>query len=395
MKRIIYTFLGLMLTFTTAFAQIYSATSETGTRYNPGLNKIAMDDLGVKTSVVGVNNAINYTQVKVGIRRLVGAPAVDVTIYAFDFVRNIIYTLGVQSLPAYTGTASETTIVTLGDGVATLHNGFFTTEAQSDTVGFRSLYIGVKFSESASGLQGWRVTNYPTAGGNSASSWGWYLYDQSVTPATLNGFVFGGATPGCFYAQIFGTATIPIELKSFSGKYANNVNNLVWETASEINNDYYEVQRRFRSADWVTIGTLKGAGTTAEARKYQFVDANVVAGEQYYYRLVDHSNDGNKNESKIISIETGNLGNIIRHYPLTNPIIDNKVEINCTIPTDSKVTINVSDASGRIVRQDTYNNLTAGEHLLEIGNTTWASGMYIYSISTDKGLSATGKFVKN
>ncbi|MBL7813736.1 MAG: T9SS type A sorting domain-containing protein [Saprospiraceae bacterium] len=385
MKKNFYT-LFLSLLVYSATAQIYSAINETASRYNPAdVKMMVYDDAAISNAVMGSNNALDVTQVKVGIRRLASAPATDVNIYSIDFVAGNYVRIGAFSLPA-NGATAVTQVLTVGDGVAILDN----INLRNDTAGYLSGYFGIRFSN-IDGNNGWRVTNYPAAGGNNTSSWRWGKID--TTSGSASSFVFSGTGVGCFHLEVFATTVIPVEMTSFTGKLIKGKVELDWATASEHGNDYFEVQRSYNGDDWKTIGTIKGAGTTNLAQNYHFTDAQIEEGQLYYYRLADHSEDGKVGFTKVVSIQTGDISKNIRHYVKGNPT-SNQIAINCQLPTDSKVDVTIMDISGRIVQQETHTKLLAGEYLFEYDGSKWADGAYFYRITTDKGLTATGKFLK-
>lgn len=75
---------------------------------------------------------------------------------------------------------------------------------------------------------------------------------------------------------------LPIELLSFDATCEKGVVNLAWETASQINNDYFTIERTTDGVTYETIGTVDGAGNSNQTKSYSFVDTKPVAGTSYY-----------------------------------------------------------------------------------------------------------------
>lgn len=98
---------------------------------------------------------------------------------------------------------------------------------------------------------------------------------------------------------------LPIELISFIGKRYANVNRLVWEVASELNNDYFTIERSTDGTIWREIGQIDGAGTSQEQRKYSFIDETFEARTNYY-RLKQTDFDGAYEYSKVIYVDNSN-----------------------------------------------------------------------------------------
>lgn len=101
------------------------------------------------------------------------------------------------------------------------------------------------------------------------------------------------------------TATpLPVELISFTGSYEHPVVALNWKTESELNNDYFTLERSASGAQFEEVARIQGAGTTHEAQVYNYVDPSPFPNETYY-RLRQTDYDGTSKHSKVIRIETG------------------------------------------------------------------------------------------
>lgn len=80
-------------------------------------------------------------------------------------------------------------------------------------------------------------------------------------------------------------ASLPVELDYFTGIYFNNAFVLKWATFSEVNCDYYNVERSIDGVNYETIAFIDGAGCSNEYFKYAYIDENDIAEEIVYYRL--------------------------------------------------------------------------------------------------------------
>jgi hypothetical protein len=99
---------------------------------------------------------------------------------------------------------------------------------------------------------------------------------------------------------------LPIELISFTGEKKENYNFLTWVSATEINNDYYTLERSNDGVNWVFIVQIKGAGTTTYQNTYFYDDNDNLTGINYY-RLSQTDYNGLKEYFNIISIENNTL----------------------------------------------------------------------------------------
>lgn len=105
---------------------------------------------------------------------------------------------------------------------------------------------------------------------------------------------------------------LPVELLSFTGKNTEAGNLLTWETAHEVNNKGFEVER-LNSSSWQSVGFITAHN---KASNYQFLDKNPLTTA--YYRLRQIDNDGKETLSKVISIQAMEAKGRLVIYP--NPV---------------------------------------------------------------------------
>ncbi|MGV3631310.1 MAG: hypothetical protein ACO1O6_08890 [Bacteroidota bacterium] len=97
-------------------------------------------------------------------------------------------------------------------------------------------------------------------------------------------------------------APLPIELVDFS-VYEKQTGNLVkWTTMTEINNDYFILEKSMDGVQWAEIAEVDGSGNTTSKKNYSFLDKEVKRGINYY-RLTQYDFDGTKREHNIIMID--------------------------------------------------------------------------------------------
>ncbi len=107
--------------------------------------------------------------------------------------------------------------------------------------------------------------------------------------------------------------SLPIELLEFE-VFQEGANVVAeWKTASELNNDFFTLQRSEDANNWKTIIEMKGAGTTNETSSYQTVDVDPIRGIAYY-RLKQTDFDGQFSYSPIKMVDTKFI-NDIKVYP--------------------------------------------------------------------------------
>jgi len=96
---------------------------------------------------------------------------------------------------------------------------------------------------------------------------------------------------------------LPIELLLFEAKMNNNNVLLLWETATEKDNDFFSVYKSKNSFDFSKIGEIDGAGNSSTSKQYSFTDKQVESGTTYY-RLKQTDFSGTFTYSDIIAIQT-------------------------------------------------------------------------------------------
>jgi len=98
------------------------------------------------------------------------------------------------------------------------------------------------------------------------------------------------------------SSPLPVELISFTARPESKAVTLLWATASEDGNDFFEVERSTDGISFYPIGRVSGAGTTSSLHNYRFTDGDPVNGLAYYrLRQVDY--DGQAGYSKVLPVE--------------------------------------------------------------------------------------------
>ena len=96
---------------------------------------------------------------------------------------------------------------------------------------------------------------------------------------------------------------MPVELVSFVCEVNSPNVKLHWITASELNNQGFEIERKTAESNfWQTIGHLPGKGTTTNTTEYYFNDENIVMGV-YNYRIKQIDFDGSFEYSQVVTAD--------------------------------------------------------------------------------------------
>ena len=130
-------------------------------------------------------------------------------------------------------------------------------------------------------------------------------YSTNLSPFTMNWG--GGAALGCV------PIVLPIELNYFIGKNQETSNLIEWETLTERNNEYFQLERSIDGINWHPINTQEGAQNSTEAIKYFYRDYS-FQNEINYYRLTQVDFDGKSETFDPISIDNRIQGREIVKY---------------------------------------------------------------------------------
>ncbi len=168
---------------------------------------------------------------------------------------------------------------------------------------------------------------------------------------------------------------LPIELAHFNVKFENNVTNIYWETLSEINNDYFTIEKSSDGNTWINLLKIDGAGNSNISLEYKAVDENPNLG-QNYYRLKQTDFDGTHSYSEIKSINFNNEENldfVLFPVPSTNELfiqINDRTEENIKVFNYLGENINLKSTSNNNVISLNVSNLPQGVYYVELNGVT-------------------------
>jgi hypothetical protein len=195
-------------------------------------------------------------------------------------------------------------------------------------------------------------------------SWGYRVTDCMV-----------GADPdNCF--RLNGDI-IPVELTSFTASINDNDVTLNWETATEINNSGFQVEKK-SNGEYEAVGFIPGFGTTTEPHSYSFTDAGLQSG-YYTYRLKQKDLDGTFEYSDETQVEVTipDVFALEQNYP--NPF-NSSTLIRYSLPHSSSVEIFVFNTIGEVIKREVIENQEAGNYVWRFNEIDLSSGVYFYRL---------------
>jgi endonuclease I len=193
------------------------------------------------------------------------------------------------------------------------------------------------------------------------------------------------------------TSVLPVELVFFTGSVNRGMVTLRWETATEVNNHGFEVERKaidngkLTVENWKRLGFVEGNGTTNIVHEYSYTDRTVSAGT-YAYRLKQIDRDGKFEYSSEIVVTMTSVpqhSSLMQNYP--NPF-NPTTTIRFTLAAPEYVILTVHNALGQTVSTAAEGMMNTGAHEVLFDAATLASGTYFYSLTAGK-FRATKSFV--
>lgn len=211
--------------------------------------------------------------------------------------------------------------------------------------------------------------------------------DISNTTKTINGntITFEGVNllPNSFVTlgSTSSASPLPVELLYFDGEVLNENNvRLSWATATESNNQKFEIYRAFENANFEKITELNGIGYSSSEVEYSFLDEDLKNG-QYYYRLKQIDFNGDSEVFNIIAVNILSSNNIEayvhynNHLLLTDEVIL-KLDGNIEGPEEFEV----YNQSGQLIFSDIIS--TSSKSISD--EIDYSRGVYIIKFKNEK-----------
>lgn len=184
---------------------------------------------------------------------------------------------------------------------------------------------------------------------------------------------------------------LPIDLKDFSGITYSEYNLLKWTTASERNNDYFEMQRSTDGVNFEPFGEhIKGQGNVVTFTDYTGLDLNPLPGTTYYrLKQVDFNGEFTFTDVIALNRDIQNIGQL-RTYP--NPFNEG-INIQFNLSEDQNVKIQFVNQLGKVVYTENF-SCKKGGNKLDI-NTSFNYGIYMLNVVSENGeMNQTKRVIK-
>ena len=173
---------------------------------------------------------------------------------------------------------------------------------------------------------------------------------------------------------------MPVEFLSFEATATESDQvQLSWLTASERNNDFFEVERKEEWGEFVAIGSLTGAGTSESVKSYGFLDP-APSGDRLWYRLKQVDFDGQSSYSDIAEVRLS--GNRTTYLMFPNPATEQVQIIPPLALQGIHHQVKLYDLQGKLLIEE---EISASESRLDLQIEHLAPAMYLVRIASEQG----------
>jgi len=175
-------------------------------------------------------------------------------------------------------------------------------------------------------------------------------------------------------------AVLPVELSLFQANVFKHSVRLDWTTSTEINNDFFTIERSEDGNTFTELSRLNGAGNSSELNKYSYIDENPLSGRSYY-RLKQTDYDGKFTYSEIRSVMFNDHVNSYLKINTVSPNpFDNLFTVKYSLPEAGEVSMILTHSSGKLVSSKKFNS-NKGENSFEYSEgSSLQAGTYILQL---------------
>jgi hypothetical protein len=193
---------------------------------------------------------------------------------------------------------------------------------------------------------------------------------------------------GCFCLTF--DYQLAADLVSFTALPGNGEVTLNWATASESNNDHFEIER-----GGAVVASVE-ASNQATGDEYSYTDRGLINGTEYTYTLVAVDINGQRDALQAINATPFDNNHVVvtsyalyQNYP--NPF-NPETSIAFDLVEDGFVSLAIYNVLGEQLSTLVDGRMSSGRHTVVFNGASFASGVYLYKLTTN-GFSDTKKLV--
>lgn len=172
-------------------------------------------------------------------------------------------------------------------------------------------------------------------------------------------------------------SSLPVELIRFDAEKSNNGVLVSWTTASEIDNDYFDVQASLNGIDWYSIGIVDGSGNTTEEKSYYLMDYDIKGLNFKYFRLIQYDFDGKSSSSNSKVVTLNNTGQNLKAF-------DDGLNINIELINKGKEAhVKIFDVNGKVVISRNVEGGESQKQKIKFEKKQISAGVYFVKVELD------------
>ena len=255
------------------------------------------------------------------------------------------------------------------------------------TVTSRDLTLNWVSSENAAaGSSPYRAQVY-----HPSTNWGYPFIIGQTNPTTTSVSI-PAATYSNTWAVVRELQPLPVELLSFEAKpYKDQEVVCNWTTATELNNDFFTVERSSDGRNFEKVGTVKGAGNSTQQHDYKFIDTKPYRGVSFY-RLKQTDYNGKSETFEKVAVNLSLPATPISVYPVpANEYVVFSVDRNQNL---ENAVLYVYDFTGRALIQKKVAELKGtGTNIFILPVNTLINGLYHFDLKVEGTSLGNGKFI--
>lgn len=241
------------------------------------------------------------------------------------------------------------------------------------------------------------ITNLPAISISVAGGLYGTSNSYSVSNFTPNGATSGGPGETASLTSTFnpysaGSSPLPVVLTSFTVTPRGTGAFAEWETSSEINNDYFILERSWDGLTFEEMGRIHGSGTTSVPHRYNFSDDAPFPGTSYY-RLTQVDYDG---KSETFATRSFNYTNAPDEMTLLqvgpNPFKE-EISLLMQFPENSMLKAELYTNDGKKM-WETLQSVSQGRQSFTLNPDVQFSGVYLLRLTDSKEKTLVVRLVK-
>jgi len=183
-------------------------------------------------------------------------------------------------------------------------------------------------------------------------------------------------------------STLPIELVSFTATCNQGVVEVKWSTSTEMNNNYFTVERSLDLEKWDAVAQVNGAGNSNSIKNYGITDH--TSNSLVYYRLKQTDFDSKCKFFVPVSVQSC-INEVEFVKVVVNPTKD-KLELLVSGIEDQQIEVSMTNGIGAKLFYDDF-TVIKGENRVAIDVSMFSPGFYFCNVKMSSGKTHVVKFV--